>query len=111
MQIENWLYNGGPEPQEPIIKRIIQSYGGWERLGMTTYQHLRYLLRDIEARFEAIVRRNHPHSYIPEGDIRPHQAPPLSSSDIASLADAVEQGLDTLGGKLRFPVARDRARW
>ena len=56
-QIENWLYNGGPEPDHPLIKEIIKSYGGWYKLGMTPYPQLRFVLNDLESRFEALTRR------------------------------------------------------
>ena len=110
IQIENWLYNGGPEPQDPTIKRVIQSYGGWKRLGMTSYQDLKYLLKDIETRFEAVARGDRRHSYLPEGDTPNHRATALIPGRFSSLGEALEEGLDTLASESNPPVALTRFR-
>ena len=96
MQIEDWLYNGAPEPKDPIVQEIIRSYGGWERLGMTNYNDLKFLLRDIEARFDAIAHSNGRHNYLPDKTTSTRTAPPLTSRHLLPLSDSVEKCLDTL---------------
>ncbi|HDG98841.1 MAG TPA: hypothetical protein ENG73_11855 [Desulfobacterales bacterium] len=81
IQIEEWLYNGGPKPRDPLTQEIIRSYGGWERLGMTSYHDLKFLLRDIEERFEAICARRGIRSYLPEGQNPNQKFTTISNQD------------------------------
>jgi hypothetical protein len=66
IQIEAWLLTGAPYPQDPVIQAVIKSYGGARRLGMTTFSDLKFLLRDIESRYETISLR-HPELLEQEG--------------------------------------------
>ena len=108
IQIENWLYNGGPEPQHPIIQAVIKSYGGWERLGMTNYQDLKYLLRDIEARFEALSARP-ADTFQLESPTEPelfHSIP--SQGTLSSLDSGLKDALDHLAGHQSEPIRKRR---
>ena len=116
MQIENWLYNGAPEPKDPIVQEIITSYGGWERLGMTNYNDLKFLLRDIEARFEAIAGANGSHSYLPgmtsalpnsQWQPSTDTATSLTSDHFSPLKDTLKEGLSTLASQSHLPIVRE----
>jgi hypothetical protein len=58
IEIEAWLLTGAPYPQDPAIQEVIKSYGGARRLGMTPFNDLKFLLRDLEDRYETISLRH-----------------------------------------------------
>jgi hypothetical protein len=66
IEIEAWLLTGAPYPQDPVIQEVIKSYGGARRLGMTSFNDLKFLLRDLEDRYETISLR-HPELLEQEG--------------------------------------------
>ena len=55
-EIDGWLYLGSSVPKDPVIDKVIESYGGWGRIGSLTYDQLQLILSDLDERVESIYQ-------------------------------------------------------
>ena len=81
METEDWLYGNGPVPKDPVTCDVIQSYGGVQRLTIIPFDELKWTLKDLEDRYQALL-------------LKPKCLPRSENKKVLQLADMATKDMD-----------------